>query len=330
MEKRLTVFIGVVIILTLGIGLPGVGYAGGKQVTIRVASAFEPTHILCKSADKFKSLIEERAKGEITVELFLGGVMGSEEEVTESESIGAVEMQVGGGLPIKMYAPKYFFLDSPYVIKDWEHYNRVFHGDLGKRAQAEVMKNGNIMYLGVVYRGLRQFTSNVPIRTPDDLKGIKLRLPQLPTWIAVWKEVGALPVPVPLTELFQALQTGVADASEGDVTQIHSFHLYEVQKYLSMTGHLVQTGALTISKSFFDKLSKKHQNIVRKAGLEAAEWGAQQILTGEQELINDLQAKGMEVVTPDADAFRVKARPAVERLFKSEWPVTTWDEVLSY
>ncbi|UCD71046.1 MAG: hypothetical protein JSW70_08585, partial [Syntrophobacterales bacterium] len=92
----------------------------------------------------------------------------------------------------------------------------------------------------------------------------------------------------------------------------------------------VQTGALTISKSFFDKLSKKHQSIVRKAGLEAAEWGAQQILTGEQELINDLQAKGMEVVTPDADAFRVKARPAVERLFKSEWPVTTWDEVLSY
>jgi tripartite ATP-independent transporter DctP family solute receptor len=323
--KKLTVLLVVVAMSCFAMA------AGAADVTIRLASAFEPTHILCQSAEQFKKMVEERSGGAIAVELFLGGVMGSEEEVTESVSIGAVEMQAGGGLPIKTYAPQYYFLDSPYVIKDWDHYQRVFfESPLGEKARALVAEKGNTLYLGVVYRGLRQFTSNKPINTPDDLQGLKLRLPQLPTWVAVWKEVGALPVPVALPELFSALQTGVADASEGDVTQIHSFHLDEVQKYLSMTGHLVQTGALTINKAFFEGLSKENQDLVMQAGKEASEWGSEQILTGEQDLIEDLKKKGMEVVIPDAGAFREKAKPAVEKLFETEWPVTTWEEVLSY
>ena len=140
--------------------------------------------------------------------------MGSEEEITESVSIGAVQMQAGGGLPIKTYAPQYYFLDSPYVIKDWEHFKRVFYDSpVGKKAREIIEQKGNTKYLGIVYRGVRNFTSNKPIRTPADLKGLKLRLPQLPTWVAVWKEVGALPVPIALPELFSALQSGVADAS---------------------------------------------------------------------------------------------------------------------
>lgn len=305
--------------------------AEAAEKTIRLATSFESKHILTQAAEKFQGLVKERSKGEIDVQLFVGGMMGSEEEITESVSIGAVQMQAGGGLPIKTYAPQYYFLDSPYVIKDWEHFKRVFYDSpVGKKAREIIEQKGNTKYLGIVYRGVRNFTSNKPIRTPADLKGLKLRLPQLPTWVAVWKEVGALPVPIALPELFSALQSGVADASEGDATQIQSFHLDEVQKYLSLTGHLVQTGALTINKRFFDSLSKKHQDIVLQAGKEASEWGTEKILTGEKDLIEGLRKKGMQVIVPDAEAFREKAKPAVERLFKTEWPVTTWKEVLAY
>jgi len=321
----------VAVALTVALVFGFTALAGAAKVTIRLASAFEPTHILAQSAKKFQELVQTKSNGDISVQLFLGGVMGSEEECTESVSIGAVEMQAGGGLPIKTYAPQYYFLDSPYVMKDWAHYKRVFlESPIGEEARALIAKNGNTKYLGVVYRGVRQFTSNKPIKTPADIQGLKLRLPQLPTWVAVWKAVGALPVPVALTELFSALQTGVADASEGDVSQIQSFHLDEVQKYLSMTGHLVQTGALTINKSFFESLSKEHQALIAQAGAEAAEWGSNQILTGEKDLIEDLKKKGMQVIIPDAAAFREKAKPAVEALFKKEWPVTTWEKVLSY
>ena len=325
--KKGELFVGVLLMTTFCFFT----VAGAAEKTIRIASAFEPKHILCQAAGKFQELVEERSKGELVVQLFLGGVMGSEEECIESVSIGAVEMQVGGGMPIKAYAPQYYFLDSPYVIKDWEHFKRVFwNSPVGKKARELIEQKGNIMYLGIVYRGLRHFTSNKPIRTPADLQGLKLRLPQLPTWIAVWKEVGALPVPVALPELFSALQMGVADASEGDVTQISSFHLDECQKYLSLTGHLVQTGALTINKRFFDSLSKKHQDIVLQAGKEASEWATEKIVKGEKDLIEGLKKKGMQVIVPDVAAFRKKAEPAVEKLFKTEWPVATWKEVLSY
>ncbi len=314
----------VMVILLLG----SVVYAA--EVTIRLGSAFEPTHILCQAAQKFKELVEERSKGAIEVQLFLGGAMGSEEECTEAVSIGALEMQVGGGLPIKTFAPQYYFFDSPYVMRDWNHFQKVWAGTLGEKAREELIKKGNTMYFGVVYRGVRHLTANKSIFVPDDLKGIKLRLPQLPTWVKVWEAIGASTVPIALTELFTALQTGVADASEGDVTQILSFRLYEVQKYLMLTGHLVQTGGLTINKPFFDKLKKEYQDIVVQAGKEATDWASNTIVNEEGNLIKELEAKGMQIIQPNAEAFREKAKSAVEELFKSEWPVTTWEEVLSY
>lgn len=307
-----------------------VNVAYAAKVTIRLASAFEPGHILCKAGEKFKELVEQYSNGEIEVQTFFGGVMGSEEEIVEAVSVGALEMNTGGGNIIQIFAPQYYFFDSPFVMKDWNHFLRVWNGPLGEKAREEILKNGNTLILGVVYRGVRHFTSNKPIKTPDDLKGIKLRLPQLPTWIKVWQALGANTVPVPLTELFTALQTGVADASEGDPPQILSFHLYEVQKYLSLTGHLVQTGYLSINKSFFDKLSKEHQEIILRAGKEATEWAAQQIVEREQEIIKELESKGMEIVVPDIEAFREKAKPVVEELFRTQWTVTTWEEVLSY
>ena len=326
-KKIKVMFLVMVMVLSLFTIFSVGSYA---ETIIKCASAFEPGHIVCKAAVHFKELVESRSNGEIKVELFLGGVMGSEEEVTESVSIGGVEMQAGGGLPVKTYAPEYYFVDSPYVMRDWNHWMAVWNGKIGQELRDIIAKKGNTIYLGPVYRGLRNFTSNKPIYTPEDVKGLKLRLPNLPTWVAVWKAVGALPVPVALTELFSALQQGVADASEGDLVQIQSFHLDEVQKYVSLTGHLVQTGALTMNKKFFDQLSKENQKIIAEAGKEASERGTQQILEGETQILVDLQKKGMIVAIADQKAFFEKAKPAVEKLFETEWPVTTWEEVLSY
>ena len=105
----------------------------------------------------------------------------------------------------------------------------------------------------MVYRGLRQTTSKKPIYTPADAYGLKLRLPGIPTWIAVWKEIGAEPVPLKLPELYPGSKSGKADASEGDVSQITSFKLNEVQTHLIMTNHMVQIGGMLINKPFFDK-----------------------------------------------------------------------------
>jgi len=316
----LTIGLAMFLIVTL------VGLAEAKTV-IRLASPFKPGHILVQASEKFKELIEKQSRGKIEVQLNVG--KESEEMVGVMCSEGKVEVQATGGEPLEVYAPKYFFFNTPYVMKNFDHLMRVWDGRLGDEARALVAKKGNMKYLGIVYRGLRQMTSNKPIYTPEDVSMLKLRLPGVPNWIAVWKEIGATPVPVPLTGLYDSLKVGKAEASEGDLPQISSFKLYEVQSHLTITNHMVQAGQVLINKGFFDGLSKKDQGLVLKASKEAIDWANEKIKKGETKILIDLQKKGMQVVIPDADLFRKKGEPAVEKLFKTEWPVTTWKEVLA-
>ena len=329
-NKKIKVFFLTIVVILSLIALFSVQSIANAKTIIKCASAFEPSHILVKTLEQFKDIVETKSNGDIEVQLFVGGVMGSEEEITESVSICGVEIQAGGGGPIKHYAPKYTFFNSPFIMRDWNHWETVWNGNLGQEMRDIIAEKGNTMFLGVLYRGTRNFTSNKPIYTPEDVKGLKLRLPPIPEWLACWEEIGASPVPVALTELFSALQMGVADASEGEVGQIESFHLDEVQKYLSLTGHMVSEGMLSMNKDFFDDLSKENQEILLEAGEEASKWATQQILEGETQTLVELQKKGMVVVVADQKAFFEKVKPAINKLFKTQWPVTTWEEILSY
>ncbi len=298
-----------------------------KKTTIRWASPFKPGHTLVETGNKFKEIVEKGSGGRLAVEVQAG--VGSEEEINDWCSQGKVEMQATGGRPLEVSAPQYFFFNAPYVMKDFDHFMRVWQGPLGMQARELVEKNGKQKYLGIVYRGLRQTTSKKPLYTPADFYLLKLRLPTVKTWIAVWKEIGTDPVPIPLPELYASLKDGKAQASEGDLPQIASFKLNEVQNYLTLTNHLVQTGGVLINQAFFGGLSKQDQDLIVQAAAQATDWANEGIKKEEKKLLIELQRKGMQVVVPDADALREKGKPAVEQLFKTEWPVTTWAEVLA-
>jgi tripartite ATP-independent transporter DctP family solute receptor len=305
----------------------GAPAGAGDKVTIRIGSPFKPGHILVDAADKFKALVEERSGGRIAVAIDAGAK--SEEEINKLNSAGALEMQSNGTMFVQVYAPRYYFLSVPYVMKDMDHVVRVWNGKLGQEARAEMEKNGNLTFLGIIDRGQRQTTAKKPIYTPADVYNLKLRLPVLPTWVAVWKAIGADPVPLPLPELYSGLKSGKADASEGDVSQITSFKLDEVQTHLVMTNHYPTWGGMLIHKPFFDRLSKADQALVTKAAKEACDFANARMKATEFSYVLELQRKGMQVVIPDADSFRAKAKPAIEELFKTQWTVTTWAEVLA-
>ncbi len=298
-----------------------------EKTTIRIGSPFKSGHILVDAAEKFKEVVEKESGARISVEVQAGA--DSEEKINDLCSQGKIEMQSNGHRALEIFSPHYFFFNAPYVMKDLAHFMRVWNGSLGKKAIEQVEKNGNVSYLGIVYRGLRQTTSEIPLYTPADVYGLKLRLPTVKTWIAVWKEIGADPIPIPLPDLYKSLKEGRANASEGDLTQISSFKLNEVQSHLTITNHLVQTGGMMINKTFFEKLAKEDQSLVLKATKLACGWANEKIQKGENMLLVDLQRKGMQVVIPDAESFRAKGKPAVEELFQKEWPVTTWAEVLA-
>ena len=320
--------LAVVMVTTLcGCAATGPSPTSGEKTVIRLASPFKPGHTLVETGNTFKRIVEKESGGRLSVEVQAG--VGSEEEINVWCSQGKVEMQATGGQPLEISAPQYFFLNAPFVMKDFDHFMRVWQGPLGKQARELVEKTGNQTYLGIVYRGLRQTTSKKPLYTPADFYQLKLRLPTVKTWIAVWKEVGTDPVPVPLPELYASLKEGKAQASEGDLPQIASFKLDEVQSYLTLSNHLVQTGGLLINTAFFNRLASADQELIRKAMSQACDRSNENIKKDEKRLLIELQRKGMRVVIPDAEALREKGRPAVEQLFKTEWPVTTWAAVLA-
>lgn len=325
MDQRYVKEVSVLVLLLVAV-LGGSALAFG-EVVLKAGSPFAEGHILVEAAAKFKELLEERSGGRLRVELQIA--QASEEDVNTQCSEGVIDLQFTGGRPVEVFAPQYFFFNAPYVIKDYAHFLRVWGGPLGEKARELVLQNGNMFCLGTVYRGFRQMTSLKPVKTPEDLVGLKLRLPVVKTWIAVWESLGVEPVPVPLPELYQALKEGRAEASEGDLPQIYSFKLYEVQKYLGITNHLVGVGWIAMNRNSMEQLPPEDQDLVKKCIEEACQWATEKIQSGESELLAKLQELGMEMVYPDADAIREKAKPAIEELFATEWPVTTWEEVLA-
>ncbi|HUL21564.1 MAG TPA: TRAP transporter substrate-binding protein [Thermodesulfobacteriota bacterium] len=303
----------------------GAGRAISAEKTIRIGSPFK-SGIVVEAAEKFKELVEKGSGGRIEVNIDAG--TKAEIDINKLNRAGELEMQSNGTNFLELYAPPYYFFTGPYVMKDFDHYMRAWNGKLGQQARAQLEKN-DLKYLATIYRGLRQTTAKKPLYTPADAYNMKLRLPPIPSWMAVWKAIGTDPVGVPLPELYSSLKMGKAEASEGDLPQIQSFKLDEVQNYLVITNHLVQTAGILINKPFFDKLPKADQDLIVKAGKESEEWANNKIKTGEAAILVDLQRKGMQVVIPDADSFRAKAKPAVDELFKTQWSVTTWAEVLA-
>jgi TRAP-type C4-dicarboxylate transport system substrate-binding protein len=326
--------IAVSVLILLALLAPAAGgtaQAAPPAKTVRVVTPFASGHILAQTALKFKEEFEQRAQ-HITVTVQTGVL--NEQTINPATNSCNPNNRIGevvftGGQPIKDYAPQYFFFNGPYVIRDFDHLQSVWSSDIGDEMSALVLGNGNFVTFDPVYRGFRQFTSNTPINTPADFVGLKLRLPAVPDWVAVWSSLGVNQVLVPLPGIYAALQNGTAEASEGDLTQIQSLALYEVQSHLSLTSHLVSFGMPIANACFYNsELTNSEQARMNTAMRKAIEWGSQTMQSQESTLLSQLQASGMTVVTPDAPAIRAAAEPAINNLFATKWTVTTWQEVL--
>jgi TRAP-type C4-dicarboxylate transport system substrate-binding protein len=298
--------------------------------TIRVVTPFATGHILADTAFKLEEFLENRGFN-VTVST---SVL-NEQTINPQMTACAANQRVGdimltGGQPIQDWAPEYFFFNGPYVIEDYDHFEGVWYSHLGDEARALMTQNGNLRAVGTVYRGFRQFTSNAPINGPADFVDLELRLPAVPDWVAVWTSLGVEQVIVPLGGIYTALQNGTAEASEGDLTQITSLLLYEVQSHLTLTNHLVGFGLAMANECFLSSLSQSQRNKVIHELQAAVEFGTNKMFTTEASQLTNLQNLGMTAVTPNAAAIRTAAEPAINDLFATKWTVTTWAEVLGY
>ena len=311
--------------LVTAISLGAAGTAAAEDLAIAIHT--DPSHAMFKIGERLKETIESESDGELTVTL-LGTEVGGERDHLEGASYGEYAIALGGSMPMTLYAPEFAAADLPFVYDSSEQARKIYEGEIGEALNQSLIAKGNMRLVGLSARNPRNLTSKTPVETPEDVSEVRMRVPEIAPWVAVWGEIGALPSPIAWPEVYTSLQTGVIDMQENPVDNIYAGKLFEVQDYVSRTEHVYSFFHWLMNEDVYQELSDEHRDIVLSAIDDATTWGDQLVSDGQAELFEKLKEEGMEVVEPDVAAFRQAARPAVEEIAQDYDPAVR-DYVLS-
>ena len=297
----------------LAAGLAGTLLAGtamAQEVTLKLGHLANEDNIWNKAALKFGEEVSALTDGRIAVEVFPNESLGKEMDLINGMQLGTADMTITGE-SLQNWAPMAALLAVPYAYSSLEDMDSVAGGEIGDQIEAQIIERAQIRPIAYFARGPRNLTSNRPITSPDDLDGLKMRVPNVPLFVSVWEALGAAPTPMAFSEVFTSLQNGTIEAQENPLALIKSASFPEVQDYVNLTEHVRSWIYLTISELTWNNLSPEDQEAVLEAGRRTQAYERELFLADEAQLTEDLQAAGMEFVEVDQEAFAAQAKDAV-------------------
>lgn len=328
MTRRGWYSVGILIGMAFAFFCAGDALAQAKPIKISFATYMPKGKTEEKGMEHFKQLVEKGSNKRIVVENFYGGVLGGERDQNDLLSVGEVQLAIAGNVLTDSVSPELMAMDAPYVVSSDETLFKLWNGALGKRITAKIAEKKNISILGVQRRGARNLTTaNRKGLFPEELKGMKMRLPEIKSWMEAWKEIGVLPTPVDTNEIFTALQMGVVEGHENPASSVHSRRIWEVQKHYVLTEHLRSYFLWMANKKWLDGLAKQDRDLVVTSLNQALAYANAWDVEDESRLIVDLQKNGITIVLPDKKAYQKKAGPAIKRLAES-WAPGVREEVV--
>lgn len=330
MKKRLFSLLSLILVLTL---LVGCGARGGEKkpeggdkastetktdgsasYTIRLGHSASDSHPYQIGLEHFKKLVEEKTEGDVVIELFPNSTLGGERDMLEGLQIGTLEATMVSTAPLAGYTDAFLPLDLPYMFKDKEAARAALDSEVGDEILASLEDIGMV---GVTFyeNGIRHLTNSArPIKTPDDVKGLKIRVMEneiMMDSISAW---GGDPTPMAFNELYTGLQQGTIDGQENPTGQIYTMKFYEAQKYMSMSGHFYSPAPLIMAKSYWDKLPEEYQTIIKEAADESKKVEREALDKMDEEQLKEMKDFGLEVNDDvDKDAFLEKAQSVYDK-----------------
>ena len=287
--------------------------SNAADVNIKVATTVSTKHAWIKVIDVLKAETEKRVPGKVNYEVFLGAQLGKDPVVLSGLQSGTHMMSLQGSSPASII-PEYTLFDAPFMFSSREQVKRIIaavEGDI----KAAGLKKG-IVITGIGELGFRQISNNVrPIVKPSDLNGVKLRTPDNPFRITIFKHFGANPSPMSFAEVYVALRQGVIDGQENPLSSINSAKFYEVQKYISLTNHVFTPTVIMFSKLHWDKFPADVQKAIMEASKAAMNFSHENSAANESKLRAGME-KHSKFNDIDADAFREASKPLYSQIEK--------------
>ena len=280
------------------------------EFLLRTALLVKEDHTWYKAFAYFGEILEERTNGRIKVELYPSEQLAKEIEAIRLIQAEVIDMTTTGSTLTNWFEVA-TFCELPFLMRDSLDMANYINGPIGKLMEQEMIEKAGLRALGHFKRGPRHLTSNRPIRHPDDLKGLILRVPNVPSFVDTWKALGAKPTPMAFSEVFTSLQSGTIEAQENPFAMINNAGFAEVQKYLNLTGHVLSWVYPVVGEKQFQRLPPDLQELFLQAGKEMQAYEHRLFLENEKNVQEELKAKGMEFIEVDKEAFRQKCEKAI-------------------
>ncbi|WP_269496659.1 DctP family TRAP transporter solute-binding subunit [Castellaniella sp. S9] len=271
----------------------------------RFGNHYEPGHPNNRcGANPMVDAIAKAGVG-LSAKVYPAAQLGTAPQMIEQLAIGELEIAMGSPSDLGVWHPPLSVMTAAYAFKDYDGVKQFVNSDIGQRLYDEVLKKANIRIIGTWLYGTRHLTANKPIRTPEDLAGQKIRVPDAPIMLANLQAMGGSPTPMAFGEVYLGLQQKVIDAQENPLPTIQSMKFYEEQDYLMLTGHVVETTLIMVAEPFWQSLNDDQRAALSKAADEATGAVAACIQDEEATIVDRWKASNtIEVIDVDRDAFR--------------------------
>jgi tripartite ATP-independent transporter DctP family solute receptor len=290
--------------------------------TLRFGHANSPGEVANDMFNELADRVKERTKGAVTIRTYPSEQLGKEADLVQQVKQGALDMSAPSMAVISSLVPAMEMASGPFLWKDWREAETVLRGPAFDPMWAELRDKHNIVPVTkILYWGWRNFTfTEREVRKPEEMVGLKVRVPESPIWVEMVRAFGAAPTPIPFGEVYTALQQKTVDGQENPIPTIYARKFYEVQGVLSMTRHMLQNNTIIINKASLAKLSPENQKILLEEAAAVSAKNTQLQQARESSMLEDIRKSGKTKVIdePDRAAFQAKVEPAYAKL-ESRW-----------
>ena len=318
--RRELLVIGAVLAL---IGAPAPAALAQNKVLLRISTPAVPDDWHGKMWTVFKDSLDKSAPGEFDTQINLNATLFKQGTEPAAMARGNLELASISAFDIAKLVPEFSIFTAGYIIRDPDHQQKVFNGPIGEEMYKPVAEKMDVTILAPIYLGTRQVNLRDVrnVRTPADLKGVKLRMPGSKEWLFLGEALGATATPLAFGEVYLGLKTGTIDGQDNPLPTVRAAKFYEVTKQLVLTNHLVDGIFIAISNKSWNAMTPAQRDKVRAAARAAAAYNNENRLKEEAQIVDFFKQNGLQVTTPDVEAFRkhVQAAYASSDMAKS-WP----------
>lgn len=276
----------------------------GEVTVLQLSHQMAATHSINVTAEKFAELVKEKSDGAMEIEVFPSASLGTERENLEALQTGTLDMAIIAVEFYPSYVEEAGVFVLPYIYDDYEHQTRVLKGKAGTELAKMILERTGVKILSYYSLAFRQvFTTKNPVNIVDDIKGLKIRVPESPTYVNTFTLLGAAPTPVAWGETYTALETNVVEGLENIPESIYSASMYEVVNYMNITDHISAPTTFSISNKVFEELTEEQEIIIQEAAQEASDFGLELTIENDMKFREKL-AEELEIIETDKETMK--------------------------